>query len=323
MLNEEDKKRIAELVAKQLRKDDPTIGMSKKEKEEFFKKEEREYRKTYLKMLKESHKETLAQAIEGMKLAFEDSSFGKKFEGLKNATKPITSATTNIGKAVVGSKLSKDILNTIMYSNPVTALIAQNADLIKGVGKAGVELGKGIGGLAFKGASGLYSLFKKKPGTSIVDPSKGIFQSPDSSAKKILENKNQGPKYINVKNAIFTGGKNYILNAGGFVATAQAQQDSPLGLPQKIIGGGLLKNNKMIGGISKGVEGISAAMKTVKTILSAIKMKQVLIAGAILLGVAAIVAILKGFMKWTDRPEQRNNSTNAGNAAVSGQWAGK
>lgn len=326
MLNEEDKKQIAKLVTDQIKKDNPTLGMSKTEREEFYKAEERENRKAYLKLLKEAKRDTLAQAIEGMKLAFEDSSFGKKIEGIKNATKPITSATSNIGKAIASSKLSQDFVKTLMYSNPVTALIAQNTDLIKGVGKAGLELGKGIGGLAFKGASGLYSMLRGKPKNSLVDKN-GLFQSSDSSAKKILDNKSNEPKYINVQNAVFTGGKNYILNAGGFIA-AKTQEENQLALPQKTGVGGIFKNNKMIGGISKGVEGISAAMKTVNTVLSAIKMKQVLIAGLIMLGVAGvIVAInklreaLPGFLKKQD--DKRQNLNNSGAAATSGQWAGK
>ena len=220
-LNENQLNQLAKLVAQNLvqqnkgsqeKKENPYKGMSKKEIEKQKEKQKKIEREEYLAKKISAKKDTLAQRLEYEKLKFEN----KIPDWAKSTGKVVGTVTGGIGtgvgiaaKAAINSNLSKGLYKTLMYSNPLTALIAENSDLIKGVGKGiGTAAKFGLKGVGMAGGSVANFLYKKIRGKGKDD---------NTAAKELVQQKasismkgGNGTNYISTKKATFVGGKTYI-----------------------------------------------------------------------------------------------------------------
>ena len=197
-LSSDDKKYLKELIEQAIRKGLDSNPNSSKFEESSKSKQQSKF-ELYRK--RKQNAETLAERIELEKW--------KLANKLNRLPKPVKAAASAAGSAAVGSynltkelaqntadsKLGKSAVASIMLSNPITALLYQNQDLLQGTSKI---LGKGIGGLAkgvgkatFGIASYLYGIGKNK------------YKKPKSLRKLLPENNDN-------KTSNLLGGKNYI-----------------------------------------------------------------------------------------------------------------
>lgn len=217
-------------------------------------------------------KDSLAQRLELAKLRSEEKLFGNISPEVKDLLKGtakttgkvaggvatgVTAGALGTASAVRNSKLGSSLVSSMMMSNPLTAILYMNSDLIsgtaRGAGKIAKTLGKGALGTAgilgkglFSGASFLYSLLRKPTATGATTPDGGsttgtslIPGQPKRSITTSKTNVMASTNYIMAKNAMLIGGKNYfyISLGGGF-------------------GGGL---GGAMGGISRGAGAIAGA----------------------------------------------------------------
>lgn len=287
-MNEQDKKELAKLVAKELKGTNlQYVGMSKSEIAKAEKKKELTERQAYLQIQKQYNRDTLAQRIELEKLKFQQTGAGK----ISGVTGKILGETGKfvggVGSAVANSKLGKGLADALLYSNPITALIAQNMDLFKGVGNIGLQGLKLGGKAAFGIASGLYKLSRRPK----------AFPKSSSSSENLLTSKKADNNYILTKSAMFVGGKNYLMLGtglgngigGGAFSALSGRQDlleDRIGAPRL-----LTDKNSTAGVMKKGLEGINDKIKKSNKFLESLNKKNMLILGAILLGVAGITAL--------------------------------
>ena len=349
MLSKEDREEIAKLIAqnqvsrqKQQKTEDSYKGASKKEREKLAKDREREERILYLTKLNHRGKDTLAQRLELEKLKVLDrtpsllrdtaKSAGKVIKTGAHLVGDVADATSSTIKSTANSKLSQDLLKSVMYSNPITALIAENSGLLKGLGKGVLSVGKlglqatgavasGAGKLLGWGANKLYQKFRK---------GKGYFKdSNDSSVENMLEQKEKmnsfgGTNYISAQKATFIGGTNHIYLGGmsgasgmfqqkgllentknrvsGFIGTAKDKMSGFLGMNKTagLIGAanipllpGPKKKDDDVIEMTKGIDGIYKEAKKSNKFLEILGKKQLLIVGGIMLAVGAIFLLAK------------------------------
>ena len=242
-----------------------------------------------------------------------------------------------------------------MYSNPITALIAENSGLLKGLGKGVLSVGKlglqatgavasGAGKLLGWGANKLYQKFRK---------GKGYFKdSNDSSVENMLEQKEKmnsfgGTNYISAQKATFIGGTNHIYLGGmssasgmfqqkGLLETTKNRVSGFIGTANDKIGGflGMNKNAELIGAanipllpgpkkkdddvieMTKGTEGIYKEAKKSNKFLEILGKKQLLIVGGIVLAVGAIFALAKGMQLLTNKVIKPSTPTTPNNISL-------
>lgn len=275
-------------------------------------KQEKEAKRLALLILKRQlGKESLAERFELEKLKI----LTRQPELLRDALLTTGKVASAAAKNVANSKAVKGIGAALLYSNPITAFIAESSDLFKGVGK--------VAGKALKGgASFLYDLTrrKQKPDKKHSIGSGLIPSAVTGSATPLLKSKQEqkqlttsklsisdGTNYIAAKTAMFVGGTNNIVVAsGGFssnafsLTPAQGNQDSEES--SKLLGGPkLLKGPKRAGirppkdnsiiDMKKGIDGIYKATTASNVLLKAISSKYVLITSGILLAGALILGI--------------------------------
>lgn len=191
-------------------------------------------------------KDSLAQRLELAKLRSEEKLFGNISPEVKDLLKGtaktagkvaggvatgVTAGALGTASAVRNSKLGSSLVSSMMMSNPLTAILYMNSDLIsgtaRGVGKIGKALGKGALGTAgvlgkglFSGASWIYSKLRKGSGDD-DDTTTGTSLIPGQPKRTIRTGKANvmaSTNYIMAKNAMLIGGKNYfyISLGGGF-----------------------------------------------------------------------------------------------------------
>ena len=193
-------------------------------------------------------KDSLAQRLELAKLRSEEKLFGNISPEVKDLLKGtaktagkvaggvatgVTAGALGTASAVRNSKLGSSLVSSMMMSNPLTAILYMNSDLIsgtaRGVGKIGKALGKGALGTAgvlgkglFSGASWIYSKLRKGSGSdNDDDTTTGTSLIPGQPKRTIRTGKANvmaSTNYIMAKNAMLIGGKNYfyISLGGGF-----------------------------------------------------------------------------------------------------------
>lgn len=194
-------------------------------------------------------KDSLAQRLELAKLRSEEKLFGNISPEVKDLLKGtaktvskvaggvatgVTAGALGTASAVRNSKLGSSLLSSMMMSNPLTAILYMNSDLIngtaRGVGKIAKTLGKGALGTAgvlgkglFGGASWMYSKLRKSTADATDDDNTttGTSLIPGQPKRTIRTGKTNvmaSTNYIMAKNAMLIGGKNYfyISLGGGF-----------------------------------------------------------------------------------------------------------
>lgn len=368
MLNKEDREEIAKLIAQNLvsqqnqqKKEDPYKGASKKEREKLAKQDAIYQRMFYLDKLRYQGKDTLAQRLELEKLKILDKTPNLLKDTAKGAGKvvktgahiagSVADAASSTIKSAANSKLSQDLLKSVMYSNPITALIAENSGLLKGLGKGVLSVGKlglqatgavasGAGKLLGWGANKLYQKFRKGKG------------SDNSSVGNMLEQKEKmnsfgGTNYISAQKATFIGGTNNIYLGGMSGASGMFQQKGLLETTKDKIGGfigtakdkmsGFLGMNKTAGLIgaanipllpgpkkkdddviemTKGIDGIYKEAKKSNKFLEILGKKQLLIVGGIMLAVGAIFALAKGMQLLANKMIEPSTPTTPNNISL-------
>ena len=213
--------------------------------------------------------------------------------------KTIAEMTSSIKK----SQLGKGAINALVYSNPVTAALANNFDLISGVSK-------GVGKLTTSAIKALKQNISKKSNVttnsnkqnSLLPTTQGKNKLPNNIQKFIS---NGSTNYVLAKNAMFVGGKNYInINMpnnkyGSFgtntnkhneltssIVDAKISSQNRLNLPRGPVIEG--KFTEMSTKISKSQ---LTEMKTTNKLLTVMNKRTMLIVGGVLLGVGAIAAL--------------------------------
>ena len=235
---------------------------------------------------------------------------------------------------IKSSSVVKSGYKALMYTNPVTALIANNMDLFGGIAKAGVSAGK----LGVKAIKGL--LNKKKKDTNDDKQLPTL-----STSGHLLENKKKllpkltvtnSTNYIAAKQALFTNCKNYINlcvngKASGMFTlpnTQQGQQTNNPLLPQLNKKQNMLGNKEQAGNViemTKGLNGIYKSTKETSKILSLMNKKVLLISTGVLLGVGALVGLvnwlknkfdIKGIVKDKKQKEVKKLNTAVAGSAI-------
>lgn len=305
MLDHNDKKYIKDLIQQSLNYV-PTNRTSKG----FAAYQEKKFREnlekiTELFKLYENGKETLSELLELKKLIKEQKRIEKTPRWIQESRYTISQGFEGVKQ----SRVAKDSLKALAYTNPITALMYQNLDLLKGLG------GIAKGGTEFLGNS-IYQLFKGKRALSSKKDNTLI---PYGKQEKLTVS--SSTNYIAAKNVYLQGGTNYInvyLNKafakqGGFpqkaisgssmplIADKQSgeYQDNPIMLEQQPDGSyGVPSQNKSDSNNTAtkmllGIKSLSKSIDVGNKILAVMKSKQFLILGAILLGVAGITALVK------------------------------
>ena len=273
---------------------------------------DRQWIKDYVKMTnKESSKSTSDKDVEKSV----ENAITKFFADSKNMGKSAENFISKLYGSVSKSSLSSSIYKSAMYSNPLTALIANNAGILKGIGKGAYALGKGALGLGLDATQGLASNIAKMA----KNKNKSVANDQKLPANKILESSKLkkydniqpshsikitgGTNYIATKKAIFNGGTNIInvsvngRNVSG-VFTPKLLTDK-----NKIDDIGLSKKDKegaLTAEVVKGIKDNSKQSKLTNKLLGKIDKRATLIGSTILLGAGALAVLttqISAFLK--------------------------
>lgn len=337
-LSSDDKKYLKELIEQSIRKElDSKSNSNTEEKSSKSTKPSKFelYRK------RKQNAETLAERIELEKwiLANKLNRLPKPVKAAGSAAKGLTVGSYNLTKELAqntaDSKFGKSAIASMMLSNPITALLYQNQDLLQGTSKI---LGKGIGGLAKgvgKATFGIASYLYGKGKNKYKEPKslrKLLPENTEGKITNILGGKNyittekltirSSKNYIIAKQALFIGGKNTVMCGCG-MSSGFTKGLSPLGAiagsakmlsaksDQSILPAGtqtLLPNNlKLPSNIRnvtnkneiamvKGIKDLAASAKLTAKLVGDIAKKFILIPLLILGGAALIVQAIKALI---------------------------
>ena len=275
MIDDESKKFIKETIENtidnKLSEHDKKTQASKRLDELKYEKRSLEDRKKLLAELDNKDKKgqaTIAEKFEKLKLSV-DTAIPQDFkDAWKTGSQGVQAGASQVGKGI------GHLTQRAMMSNPLTAFLYQNRDILGAVGdigigtaKAGIGALKGLGHGALGLANSVKNLFHKGEDEEQVEelnlPKSGIFNN-DSSNEKIVKDRNDWQKKIDVIHEIIT-------------------RD-------------LIKENKKSSEVlSKGLGGLNKTVEAVKGFTDAIASKQKLILGGILIGAAAIAGLVAWF----------------------------
>ena len=338
-LSSDDKKYLKQLIEQTISKELDSKSNSNSNSEKSSKSNKPSKLELYRK--RKQNAETLAERIELEKwiLANKLNRLPKPVKAAGSAAKGLTVGSYNLTKELAqntaDSKLGKSAIASIMLSNPITALLYQNQDLLQGTSKI---LGKGIGGLAKgvgKATFGIASYLYGKGKNKYKEPKslrKLLPENNDNKISNVLGGKNyittekltskSSKNYIIAKQALFIGGKNTIIMGGmsnGFTKSllplgAIAGSAKMLGntkSDQSILPAGtqtLLPNNlKLPSNIRnvtnkneiamvKGIKDLASSAKLTAKLVADVAKKVILIPLLILGGAALIVQAIKGLI---------------------------
>ena len=238
-------------------------------------------------MLDSSDREFIRKEIQEALNPKEDKSNPKTKDPLTLNMKDVVTKIGDSANNIRKSKLGKGAIDALLYSNVITAAIANNSDILK-------ALGKGTGKLLSSGAKLIKDNIRNK---SIKNNAKS-YPLVGSSAKMLPRNTEKlvsmnSTNYIMAKNAMFVGGKNYIninmptskmssFNLPMNVAEKLPDSRDKLNLPAgPVLEAKLIKNNK--------AQLLEA--KTTNKLLGLMNNRMMLIVGGVLLAGAAITGL--------------------------------
>lgn len=217
---------------------------------------------------------TLAEKIELMSQTIKTSIPQDFKDGVK-----AMSGTMKNGANQVGSGLSV-INRKIMMSNPLTAMLYQNRDVLKALGdvgmgtlKMGWGVAKGIGYGASSVVNSAVNLFKKKNPKPLEEEVSELVEEvkkPKKEQKQNEEEKSPAEKITEMHEFLFKDLKLYMRDED-------------------------LYKKKQENILSKGLAGLGKSMKGISELVDTIASKQKLIVTGLLLGVGAIIALRKWF----------------------------
>lgn len=276
-INDDDKKFIKDTIENAIEKRmdtfEKTNDMKQKSQQLKWEETRKKDRDAYLAELQQRDKKgeaTIAQKMEMLKLSVDKAIP----EDLKNAAKSGGRTIAN-GANQLGAGLGH-LNERLMMSNPLTAMLYQNRDILGAIGNVGIGAAKiGWGatkGLA-QGVAGLFNTavnaFKPKDNEEETEQeSTGFFNANPPKERKgivedLLESKQDWQKQIDDIH------KN---------VTKQGKEEK--------------KSNEFL---AKGLAGLGDTMKAVKGVIDVIQSKQKIIVTGLLMGVAAIAGLAAWF----------------------------
>ena len=259
---------------------------------------------------------TIAERVEHEKLRLLKSIPEESLKTLSTITSTITSKV----KDVANSQVSKGLYNAFMYSNPVTAFIAENAGLLN---QLNVKLPK------IKLPQNKPQAPKKLNLPAQQSQSSLLVKAKTSDNKNIMPTNKfvstGGTNYIMAKTALFSGGKNYItiningMPMGNYGRFTQNNSTSTPDIIPKLTGpksklslpDGPVIDAKLV----STAKGQLAEAKLTNKLLTSLNKRAVLITAGVLAGVGAILALglwLKNnlpIQKFKDAMQKPTNST--------------
>lgn len=216
---------------------------------------------------------TIAQKFEMMKLAVDNVIPQDIKDAYKSSAKTIGNGASQIGQGI------NHLTERAMLSNPITAFLYNNRDILGAVGDIGIgtaKMGwgalKGIGHGALGLANSAINLFKPK--------------QEDEDTEEETEK-------LNIKPPIFNGND----NNGGITKIAKQKADWQIKIDKihEVVTKLSIGNTKSSSLLAKGLKGINDSMNAVKGFVDTIVAKQKLILGGVMLGTVAILGLAMWF----------------------------
>ena len=264
---------------------DPNSHFGKKLKAIYDKQNEKDDRDKYIDELltkKDKGEATLAEKVELIK-----ASLDKKLpDDFKDGMKAMTDTMKKGGSQAMQG--ISHLTGRIMMSNPLTAMLWENRDVLKAVGDiglGGLKMGAGLLGAVGKGTAGILkasvNLFKKKKKQKIEDsvPEQDEVVEKTGSAEtaeEITDEKSSAQKITEIHDLFFKGD----------FFKALEKQDEPKEREAR--------NRQSV--LSKGLAGIGKTMQVISGVIETIMAKQKLILGGLMIGAMGILALI-GWLK--------------------------
>lgn len=288
MINDDDKKFIKESIDNAIEKkltDHIKKTEARKRLEQLdYEKRSKEDREKLLAELQERDKRgenTLAQRFEMLKLTIDTAIPDDVKDALRDTSKTIGKGASQVGKGL------GTINRKLMLSNPITAMLYNNRDLLG----AGWDIAAGGAKMAWGGIKGA------------AQGAAGLFNMA-MNARKAKENseeanENTEDKKIRKFGNLFTGADRDIQSGlGGILEEKKDWQKQIDDLHKWYLkdykqSQKLAKSNNEI--LSKGLGGLGKGMEAVKGFVDIIQSKQKLILGAVMLGAVAILGLAAWF----------------------------
>ena len=275
-INNDDKKFIKDTIDNALSNYEKKSDDKLKKYEENRKKLSKQEREDYIAILQKKNEQgeaTLAQKFEMLKLSVENAVPEDLKDAFSSGKKAVKGGLNQAGRGL------EHITGRIMETNPLTALLWQNRDLIK----AGLDIGVGgiraVGGVAKGAALGAAGLFN---------------QALNMRKKQQAEETNETEDDVNVSrfSPVFGTSKE---NPVAEILEQKQDWQKQIDDIHKI----LIKQNKEQNvsnkTLSEGLGGLGKTMTTVKGFVDLIQSKQKLILAGVLVGVAALVGLAMWF----------------------------
>ena len=275
-INNDDKKFIKDTIDNALSNYEKKSDDKLKKYEENRKKLSKQEREDYIAILQKKNEQgeaTLAQKFEMLKLSVENAVPEDLKDAFSSGKKAVKGGLNQAGRGL------EHITGRIMETNPLTALLWQNRDLIK----AGLDIGVGgiraVGGVAKGAALGAAGLFN---------------QALNMRKKQQAEETDKTEDDVNVSrfSPVFGTSKE---NPVAEILEQKQDWQKQIDDIHKI----LIKQNKEQNvsnkTLSEGLGGLGKTMTTVKGFVDLIQSKQKLILAGVLVGVAALVGLAMWF----------------------------
>lgn len=277
-INDNDKKFIKDTIDNALSNYEKKSDDKLKKYEENRKKLSKQEREDYIAILQKKNEQgeaTLAQKFEMLKLSVENAVPEDLKDAFSSGKKAVKGGLNQAGRGL------EHITGRIMETNPLTALLWQNRDLIK----AGLDIGVGgiraVGGVAKGAALGAAGLFN---------------QALNMRKKQQAGETEETEDDINISkfSPVFGASKE---NPVAEILEQKQDWQKQIDDIHKI----LIKQNKEQNvsnkTLSEGLGGLGKTMTTVKGFVDLIQSKQKLILAGVLVGVAALVGLAMWFQK--------------------------
>lgn len=275
-INDDDKKFIKDTIDNALSNYEKKSDDKLKKYEENRKKLSKQEREDYIAILQKKNEQgeaTLAQKFEMLKLSVENVVPEDLKDAFSSGKKAVKGGLNQAGRGL------EHITGRIMETNPLTALLWQNRDLIK----AGLDIGVGgiraVGGVAKGAALGAAGLFN---------------QALNMRKKQQAEETEETEDDINISkfSPVFGASKE---NPVAEILEQKQDWQKQIDDIHKI----LIKQNKEQNvsnkTLSEGLGGLGKTMTTIKGFVDLIQSKQKLILAGVLVGVAALVGLAMWF----------------------------
>lgn len=272
-INDDDKKFIKSTIEDALAAHDKQTESKQKLNDLKYREREKKDRQEYLAELKKREEQgqaTMSEKFEMLKLSI-DNAIPQDFkDAAKAGAKTASSGLNQMGKGV------GHLTERLMMTNPITAFMWSNRDILKAVGDIGMGGLKIGGGIAKGVAGGIGGLFnqvinKKKQGNNEPEQeeSKPLTTQPEAGGvAQLLQTKQDWQQQIqDIHNAMFKLRDN------------KAEKEA--------------KNTNNI--LSQGLGGLGKSMKAVQGFVDLVAQKQKLILAGVLLGAVAIVGLAAWF----------------------------